>query len=1804
MNGKVSLVSMAFAVNNNMSEAGSPSGLTTARLIKTRTMASFVRTRFRIIDMMNDGEIVVKSQMKLLRELLTADMQKAMDALEVLYSLTDDSSKDRVQEEMDKLLSEYQETLQAAQQYGISNDHASDTRSVVSDVPDHDVEGAHDQEVDDNVPHPSPPDKDNKLEQDMWRQLKRVAIPVFSGNKRTFESWKAAFTACIDKSPSSAEYKLLQLRQYLSGDALKAIENLGHSAASYEAAKERLDRKFGGTRRYIAARMEEVDNFRPVRPGYARDVDKFADMVDVVVINLKESNRLEELGYGSLYFKLLKKLPESMIRDYQRWIFENSRHENVESLKDWINQESQFQIIASETVKGLSSDQNLKSTDANRRREQTLFTRQPGCACCQEQGHAVWKCSQFKQLEVPARWQLAKDKKLCFRCLGVAHVGRSCQRSRSCGLDGCAQLHHRLLHKNTTSATASNTATWSGTPAATYPMEVQQPVHSLVTDYRGFVASDNITMMSKDKCDSFVALRTVPVILRNGNKVMKVNALLDDGSTKTYINADVADELQLVGESQQVTVNVLNGQCETFKTRPVDVQLQSVDGAVDIKVSAFTTNRVTGLMKPVDWNKYRNKWSHLSRINFPKLGCRPIVDMLIGLDCADLHAAMTEVRGSPGQPIARLTPLGWTCIGNPTSDTGVLQTNFVYTYFLHETPTIGEINDTLQKFWQVESVQCDEHMLSVNDRMILQKSKESMVYSENMYEVRIPWKDDTPMLPNSYEMAVRRLEGTEKRLRRDSSVGESYCATIEQYVEKDYIRKVENDSVNQPGWYLPHFPVVRLDKATTKTRIVFDASATHEGVSLNQSIHQGPKLQRELVDVLIRFRKHQVAVACDISEMYLRIKMSVHDRSYFRFLWRDMKSDRKPDVYEFNRVVFGANCSPFLAQLVIQEHAKKFSGEYPLAAETLLKSTYMDDSMDSVPSDRQGIELYNQLSSLLKLANMNAHKWLTNSNKVLQQIPVEERASEVEIEGEVQGTKTLGILWNAADDVFTFRSQQLEADFIFTKRTVLKKVAALFDPLGFLAPYVVRAKILLQNMWLAGKDWDEPLDGELKSQAECWFSELKNIGDIRVMRCLRSLSCDECNSMSIHVFVDASCEAYGAVVYTRCSYVGGNSSCHLVCSKSRVAPLTATSIPRLELMAAVLGLRLSMSVANVLEIPVHDVNYWSDSMNVLYWIRGRSRSYKPFVANRIGEIQTVTNPCQWRYVPTQLNPADIVSRGISALQLVNEDRWFSGPEFLVLSEDCWPNQPIEPVAQVFSEMKRSDCNSTFVTLSCSPVKLSDRLDPERYSDWKRFTRVHAWVRRFVNNCRSLKQDRMRGELHTDEIQESEVLILKACQQQAFASEYRALIQKTSLPVGSKLLVLNPVLDDDGLIRSNSRLVNADILPYDARYPVVLPRKHAVTRLIIKFEHKEGLHVSGTNRTLSELSKRYWIISAREAIREWESTCMTCKRRTAKVATQVMAPLPMSRLQLPDSLRCFVRTGLDFAGPFLTIQGRGRCREKRYLCLFTCLATRAVHLEMSYGLDTDSFLNAFYRFVNRRGYPEQLISDNGTNFVGANRELQELIAKLDQLKIQKSTVSHGLRWDFNPPAAPHFGGVFEVMIKAAKRAITAILGQADVNDEELSSAFIGAEALLNSRPLTYQSASPHDITPLTPSHFLHGELGRRTAPTPVDDVRHPRKRWRRVQELIRHFWTRWIREWLPSLSPRKKWRSSSRDVAVGDIVLVMNPQAARGTWPMGRILQVYPGNDGHVRMVNVQVGQTVLRRPVTALCPFEFDSTDC
>ncbi|XP_067051179.1 uncharacterized protein [Acropora muricata] len=775
------------------------------------------------------------------------------------------------------------------------------------------------------------------------------------------------------------------------------------------------------------------------------------------------------------------------------------------------------------------------------------------------------------------------------------------------------------------------------------------------------------------------------------------------------------------------------------------------------------------------------------------------------------------------------------------------------------------------------------------------------------------------------------------------------------------------------------------------------------------------------------------------------------------------------------------------SQFVAQENAPRNQDRYPLAAETVLKEA------------RKGF--FGCYSHYGELPTCKPGNGSLTTGGYGKDSCRGARYSEIVIDsGQDPITKTLGISWNSTKDEFTVTASPVSPGFQTAKRNILRKIATIFDPLGFVCPSVVVAKILLQELWMRGYGWDDEVQDEIANKIEGWFEHLKGLAEVKIPRCLRSS--EPVKSKRIVTFVDASQEAYGAAVYMRCEYHNATITSHLIAAQSLVAPLTPMTEPRLELMGANLGLRLTQSLLTVLEAPMQSVTFYSGSTDVLWWVRGRGKDFRPFVANRIGEIQMFTEPSQWQHVFTEENPADLCTRGATPSELADSPLWWNGPDWLTKDFKEWskmqdPNRPREMPEKKTSQRKE-DTNgcTTLLTNNLQKEAASKqddklgvwRLDPKRFSSWIRLLRVHARVRRVLLNMRRRDNRIARMELLPEDIKDAEEEIVRLAQREAFCEEYTALRSGKPISKKSQLIKLNPCIDEDGNIR----------------FPIILPRGHWVTKLIVKNYHERGNHVAGVNFTLCQLSEKFWIIAAREEIRELDRECNECKRRRSKPACQIMAPLPKARPRF--TFKPLAQTAVDFAVPLYTVQGRRKPRQKRWLCLFTCLETRAVHLEMAWGLDTDTFLNVFTRFTSRRGVPKEVISDGGTNFVGAVGELKKLVSQLDRQQLLNKTAELGVTWRFNPPGAPHFGRAHEVPVKASKKAIYAVVGDRDVTDEELITVSTGVESLLNSRPLTYQSSDPRDDVPLTPNHFLHGQMGGQFAPESVDTITfYPRQR---------------------------------------------------------------------------------------------------
>ena len=436
-------------------------------------------------------------------------------------------------------------------------------------------------------------------------------------------------------------------------------------------------------------------------------------------------------------------------------------------------------------------------------------------------------------------------------------------------------------------------------------------------------------------------------------------------------------------------------------------------------------------------------------------------------------------------------------------------------------------------------------------------------------------------------------------------------------------------------------------------------------------------------------------------------------------------------------------------------------------------------------------------------------------------------------------------------------------------------------------------------------------------------------------------------------------------------------------------------------------------------------------------------------------------------------------------------------------------------------------------------------------------------------------------------------LIKLDQSHYFSCEISALKLTKPLPSESKLLNVTPKLDDENVLRVGGRLERGD-LPEEIKHPIILHHESHLARLIIADVHESYGH-SRPGRTLNELRTQFYVIKFRQTVQSVIFKCKQCRRQRLQPVAPLMAALPPQRLQA--HLPAFTHVGVDYFGPYEVVILRRKV--KRWIVLFTCLVTRAVHLEVAFSLDTSSFLMSFWRFADRRGYPVEVFSDNGTNLTAGEKELRALIAEFNQERIGSQLAARKIAWRFSPPAAPHFGGVWERLVQSAKRALNPILHNRSVTDEVLQTAIVGVESLLNGRPLTHIAVDPREPEALTPNHFVMGRANPRIQPDLSEERLEPSlKTWRAAQTIVSHFWNRWKKEYVPNLIERRKWLSVSRNLAPGDIVIVADSPSRRGDWPLGRVIATYPGPDGVARSALVKTQTGEYRRPVAKLCLLE------
>ena len=1570
-------------------------------------------------------------------------------------------------------------------------------------------------------------------------------------------------------------------------------------------------------------------NGQPIRGEDGTALQKFSILLTSCSNTLKEIGYLNRLENPDSLRKIVDRLPYPLRLKWRDAVDsitqKENRDPNLKDITDFVEAKSR---AANHPIFGKVSGDQKSRTPISRdgqgqRKGARLFATQgehkqpfrnseeravpPKCPSCKA-NHWLSQCDDFKKLRLYDRYKFVRDGNLCLNCLVPGHFVKDCPKKSFCKIQGCTEKHSTFLHNDRdrdqkeTPANANSTESRKTEPAA-----------PSTQGNNGYVQGG--TFQASDG-SSVVGLSIVPVKVKakgQGKNVLTY-AFLDSGSNTSFCTDDLLRKLGVKGEKANLSLTTMQTVNEPIECSLVNLEVSDLNDSITVDLPmVYSRPSLPVSTDTIGAQEDVNRWPHLNGIKLRSIEAE--IGLLIGSDAPQVLQPR-EVRESKyGGPFATRTIFGWTLNGPLGRNQPKISTaNFI--------DTNADLSKKFEDFCNLEfndSSYEPKMSMSQNDQRALDIMTKSAKLSDGHYEIGLPWRNDPPCLQNNRPQAESRLQMLKKRLQKDAVLREKYKDFMADLLHKRYARKVTNEEqLQREKWYLPHHPVFHPQKPD-KVRVVFDCSAKYRGSSLNDQLLQGPDLTNTLVGVLTRFREEPVAFMSDIEAMFYQVRVQPSDCNYLRFLWwPEGDLDKEPEEYEMLVHLFGGASSPSCANYALKKTAEDNKEDFDaITVETVKKNFYVDDCLRSVPTDAVAVPLVGQLRELLSKGGFRLTKWISNSKKVIDSVPETERAPAVKnldfAENAPLTERALGVQWNVHADTFGFKIVNKEKPA--TRRGILSIICSIYDPLGFVSPCILPAKAIQQDLCLKGLGWDDPIPESNRQQWQAWLSDLPKLEQFEIPRCFKPSDFTDVKCCELHHFSDASSQGYGAVSYLRQINANGNVHCSLIMAKSRLAPLKAVTIPRMELSAAVLATRLDRMIKQEVTIPIDSSTFWTDSTCVLRYIENKDKRFQTFVANRVSAILNQSTATQWRYVETSLNPADEASRGMTVDALLNNERWRQGPAFLKQPEDAWPLRPAD-MGEISSDDPEVKKSADVFANEAS--KESDHIGKmfEKFSSWTRLKRIVSWILRYKNILRRQSQRRKANELisyqsnavmiaplSVSEMNEAEKEILKHVQKQSFTDELQTLSRisketqetsnKNSVKKCSSIYKLDPVLQD-GLIRVGGRLQHAQI-DNDAKHPVILPRKHHVVKLIIDCYHRASGH-SGIEYTLSLIRERYWIIGARSSIRNTVNTCFDCRRRQAPVMQQKMASLPENRIT--SSKPPFTYVGLDCFGPF-TVR-RGRTTAKRYGVLFTCLAIRAVHIEVLHSMDTESFINALRRFIARRGRPEEIRSDNGGNFVKGERELREALQAWNQTQIHEFLLQNDVKWIFNPPAASHHGGVWERCIRTARKVMKALLKEQVLDDEGLNTLMCEVESIVNGRPITKVSDDPKDLNALTPNHLLLLRAGTAMPPGVFSkEDNYTCRRWRQVQYLSNIFWSRWTKEYLPSLQQRQKWNKPQRNLAENDIVLLLDENTPRSTWPLGRVLEVYRNSkDGLVRSAKVRTKMSVLVRPIDKIVLLE------
>ncbi|XP_034547118.1 uncharacterized protein LOC117818374 isoform X1 [Notolabrus celidotus] len=1693
----------------------------------------------------------------------------------------------------------------------------------------------------------------------MRREMVSSGLLTFDDKPENYWAWKTSFINSTEDLKLSAREELDLLCKWLgpsSSEQAKRIRAVHiHSAsAGLQMVWQRLEDIYGSPEVIEDALLKKIDDFPKIT---AKDNHKLRQLGDT----LMELEAARADGYlpGLMYLNtsrgvspIVQKLPYNL---QERWITVGSRYKEQHRVSyppfsvfvNFVCEEAKVRndpsfanitgtLFATKTEKSYSPNyqpfnQHVKSTVAVRKTEISSDGDPDKLCPLHNKPHPLRKCRGFRNKTIEERKAYLKEKSICFRCCASStHIAKDCNKPVQCK-ECNSDRHPSALHPGS--------APWK-TDFQTNTRE-QQGGEQQGEEQQGrehqAVAGTSVTSRCTEICGDVNASKSCSKICLvwvypNGQRerALKTYAVLDDQSNKSLGRSKFFEHFGLQGTGSMYTLKTCSGVVETSGRRASNFIVESLDGKTQISLpTLIECDLLPDNRSEIPSPEVTRHYPHLMCLTdkIPAPDPDASILLLLGRDMIQAHKVREQCNGPNNAPFAQRLDLGWVLIGDvclgrahKTNSVSAFKTNVlmsgrhsmlepctsnilvkekIHSPVLPHAPP-GMFHASNPKYNTdslgqdvFQSTAHDEKLgMSVEDKLFLDlMDKEVYMDDANCWVAPLPFRPNRSRLPNNRQQAFNRLTSLRRMLEKKKGMKDHFFKFMQTMFDSDQAEPAPALTTEQERWYLPIFGVYHPQKKD-QIRVVFDSSAKHEGLCLNDVLLKGPDMNNSLLGVLLRFRKEPVAVMADVQKMFYCFTVREEHRDFLRFLWfEDNNPTKQITEYRMKVHVFGNSPSPAVAIYGLRKAALHAEGEDGTEAKQfIMRNFYVDDALASFPTNDEAISVLKRTKDMLAESSIKLHKIASNSRVVMDAFSPEERAKDlVNLELTIDPLPlqhSLGLTWSLQTDTFTFCVSREKKPF--TRRGILSTVNGIYDPLGFAAPVTIQGKALVRELSAEQFEWDAPLPAVKEKQWRLWTDSVHELEQLQIKRAYVPVSLRYIEHRELCVFSDASTMAISAVAYLKTVDKEGHTHVRFVMGKSKLAPHPQHTIPRLELCAAVLAVEMADLLTEELDIDIHKVTFFTDSRIVLGYIHNTNRRFYVYVTNRVARIRKSTRPEQWNFVSTENNPADHGTRSVSAAQL-SHTNWFQGPTFL--SRDTCLKQETFELVEPDADADIRPLITAFIT-KASVNRLGSRRF-ERFSSWKALCRATVQLIYKARSCS--KNTNSKTEVWT----QAKTVIIRSAQQDAFSEEIRSLSRGDVVSKSSTLRKLNPFVDAEGLLRVGGRMP-ATHTPWEERHPIIVPNKQHIATLLVRHYHEQVAH-QGRHLTEGALrSAGLWLIGGKRLVSNIIHKCVICKRLRGKVEEQQMASLPADRVSPGPP---FTSVGVDVFGPWTVSSRRTRggvAENKRWAVIFTCMVTRAVHIEVLESLSSSSFVNALRRFTAIRGPVRLFRSDQGTNFVGACKELQ---IRSGDPELATYLLDKGSTWTFNPPHASHMGGAWERMIGVARRILDALLlkrNTCHMSHEVLVTLMSEVMAIMNARPLVPVSSDPDMPAVLTPAMLLTQKIETVLPPSPgqfdLKDLHS--KQWKQVQTLADAFWKRWRQEYLVTLQARQKWHVDKPNLNKGDVVLLKDAQAKRNEWPVGIVVDVFPSEDKKVRKVDVKVVKQgtpkVYLRPVSEL----------